>query len=205
MSRAVHIGGSGNGQYLADKVGAALTRYYEDADVFTFSDAMKRPEAVELCVRGADLLLTHSTGILATKDTKPSQLIAVGAPLPVSKPRLAVRSLANFAQMIERLDDYEQGNKKVIEYLGSTAAELTGHPFANFKHIGKISTTNSIELAGAIPAPAILFYGEHDALYQPTDDQEKRAIELGVGLYTIPGQHYTLPLSPEDILPHVLR
>jgi hypothetical protein len=67
MSRAVYIGGFGNGRTSADKVGYALETYYDDVDPFTFSDYVKQREKIHLASHGVDLI-THSAGALALED-----------------------------------------------------------------------------------------------------------------------------------------
>lgn len=91
MTRAVYIGGFGNGRGNAERVASALEPYYDDIVKFTFSEAISNPDKVRRAVHGVDAL-THSAGMLTLTDTNPGRIEAFGAPLPTTKLRLIGRT-----------------------------------------------------------------------------------------------------------------
>jgi hypothetical protein len=46
MSRALYVGGFGNGQSSVERVASALGDYFDDIDAFTFSQAMSQPDTI---------------------------------------------------------------------------------------------------------------------------------------------------------------
>jgi len=207
MTRAVYIGGFGNGKKLAQGVNEALVASgsYEDADHFTFSNAITNPDKVARAVKGVDVY-THSAGILAVKDARPKEIVAVGAPLPTNISRLITGTIEKSAYMAGHALTGVEAFKAVGRYNASSLAELARHPLGNLRHLREIAGTNAIELAGVareVGIPTRLFYNEQDIYFQPTDEQQMLARMLGVELRLIPGQHDELPLYPVNTLEQI--
>ena len=209
MTRAVYIGGFGNGKTLARGVGGALVEggHYEDEDHFTLSWAIDNPEKVARAVDGVDVL-THSAGLLAVRGTKPKTIRAVGAPLPSSIPNLMYCAAKKTARMtghsLTGLDSF----KAVNSYNGSSIGELTLHPVGNLKLLRQISNTDAIDFAKSAKVagiPTWLIYNEHDDFFPIREREHVLAGAVGISLEMIPGQHDQLPLYPADTLNQIYK
>src|SRR5450631_2933166 len=99
MTRAVYIGGFGNGKANAERVASALETYYAVIDSFTFSEAMDDLDRIRRSVHDADVI-THSAGMLAIMGTNPNRIAAFSPPLPSSVSRLIGKTGLKSAHMI---------------------------------------------------------------------------------------------------------
>jgi len=82
--RAVVIGGFATGETILTPVANELCESGRatDAEVFTFVQAMAKPEKVSRATKDA-LVVTHSAGILAVATTmRPAELVAANGPEP---------------------------------------------------------------------------------------------------------------------------
>lgn len=206
MSRAVYIGGFGNGRMSADGVAEALTAggYYEDADAFTFAYTMDTAE-VGHALTGADVF-THSAGLLAINSAyEPNSITAFNAPLPMSKRRLIGQTVVKTAHMhmpgrgIKSAADIPA----VTRYDISSVGELAFHPVANLREIGFISRANGIRYACRATfrgIPANLVYTEQDDYFQLSYEDKVVASRYHIPLTILPGEHDELVLRPDQTL-----
>lgn len=208
VNRAVFIGGFGNGAASAERVAEALTTYYDDADVFTFSKAMRKPDKVSKAVVGVDTF-THSAGMLALEHTYPTSITAFNAPLPTSKKHLIGKTLHKTARMhapgvgIHSAEDV----KSVALYDASATGELILHTVGNLRHLGRIAEFDAIASAAAANSIGIsteLIYTDDDVYFQVPDHYRQLAERINVGLQMIPGEHDELALRPDQTLHAVL-
>lgn len=204
MSRAVYIGGFGNGRDSAERVASALELYYEEIDEFTFSEAMSDPDKVRRAVYGVDTL-THSAGMLSLMNTSPRRIEAFGAPLPTAKLRLIGKTGLKTVRMhvpgigIQSRQDV----LAVVSYDISSSAELAVHPIRNLGHLGGISRFNAVDTAIAAQQsdiPTSLNYTDADEYFQLSDEREAAAWAMGVGVMRIPGIHDELVIRPAATL-----
>lgn len=209
MTRAVYIGGFGNGRASAEGVGEALatTWRYEDVTSMTFAHAMDNPQEVDRATKGVDVL-THSAGILALEGTNPNEIISVGAPLPTNVSGLLVNTGVKTAKMLGHARTSPEASEAVKGYMLSTTRELARHPWSNLRHLRQIAKTNAIHLAASAQGagiPTWLYYNEMDGYFRPTAEQRSFASWLGIALNLIPGQHDELPLYPLSTLDAIER
>lgn len=204
MARAVYIGGFGNGKKSAEGVAEALSDYYDDVDLFTFSWAMDRRDAVRRAVRGVDVY-THSAGMLAVVGASPNRIEAFGAPLPTSKPRLVGRTVVKTARMhtpgigIHSLRDVPAVNN----YNLSATAELMAHPIGNLGRLSQITRFSAVEASIAAQQsgiPSSLTYNDSDEYFTLVPGDEALATVAGVGVTRIPGIHDELVIRPTATL-----
>jgi hypothetical protein len=205
MGRAVYIGGFGNGKSCAEYVASALDRYYEDVDLFTFSEAMASPDDVRKAVHGVNVV-THSAGMLAVKGTRPNRIDAFSPPLPTTIPRLLARTGLKTVRMhtpgigLRSVGDIPAVNR----YDRSVTAELLTHPEGNFGRLGAISQFDAVRTAISAQESGIrtsLTYTTGDEYYHLSEEGGIAATIAGVSLVTtLSGVHDELVLRPAETL-----
>lgn len=208
MKRAVYIGGFGNGKSSAEHVASALEPYYDNIDIFTFSEAMESPGEVSRAVKGVDTI-THSAGLLAVKNTAPRSIEAFGAPLPTNRISLVGRTGLKIARM--HLPGTGIRSSQDIWAVGrydlGTAAELARHPKRNLGRLGAIAHFNAVEAAAAARKKNILpalHYHDGDEYFQLSLVQETQARAAGVEVIRLPGGiHDELVIRPQETLQSV--
>lgn len=203
MSRAVYIGGFGNGVSSAEHVMEAvkLERNHEDVDYFTFAQAMESAERISRAVQDVDVV-THSAGLIALKDTQPRSVEAICPPLPTSIARLVGRTSFKTLRMhtpgigITRPSDV----MSVARYDISSAAEFLARPGGNLRYLGVIAHTHASRQAAAAHLDGgisvRLGWTEGDEYYKPTSDDTMLATLNDVPVAMIPGVHDELVLRP---------
>lgn len=207
-NRAVYIGGFGNGRKVAEGVGNALTDVggHSDAEVFTYAYAMDNPDEVARAAAGAKLY-SHSAGLGAAKDTRPSEIFAVAPPLPTSAKGLMLKSGLKSARMAKHSLVGSEELRAVSKYNASAVAELARHPVGNLKHLREIARTNSIDLALSAKEAGILttlyFMDRDDFGFVPNEEQRSFANVLGIELHMLEGRHDQLPLYPANALEQI--
>ena len=204
--RVVYIGGFGNGRSSAEQVASALQEYYDDVDVFTFSEAISRPNTVARAVESVDTI-THSAGMLALAGTVPERISAFGAPLPTAKALLVARTVLKTVRMhtpgigIQRVQDITA----IAGYDASAAGELVAHPGRNLGHLGQISRFDAVKAAVAARRsssriPTSLYYTKGDEYFQPSQAQLVAAEAGDVNVLSLPGIHDELIIRPAETL-----
>lgn len=201
MSRAVYIGGFGNGWGSVERVGYVLKEYYTSVEPFTFSLAMNHPDIIRDAVKGADVL-THSAGMVTLKDTRPASISSIGAPLPTSPFGLVFRTVLKTARMhipgigIRSTEDVSA----VFAYDASAGAELARNLKDNLRHLGTIGCFNAVDAGIAAKSAGIdvsLGYNSGDEYFRLSVDEEQRAKAGGVDVVRMPGIHDELVIRPE--------
>ena len=204
MSRAVYIGGFGNGRGNAERVASALELYYREIDWFTFSGAISDPDKVRRAVHGVDTL-THSAGMLPLADTTPSRIEAFGAPLPAAKLGLIGKTVLKTVRMhIPGIGIRSPRDILAVGgYDASSTAELIAHPVRNLGQLGDISRFNAVDAAIAARQsgiPTTLNYSCGDEYFQLSEAQEAAARAMGVDVMRLPGIHDGLVIRPAETL-----
>lgn len=205
MSRALYVGGFGNGKRTAEKVGEALSRHYEAVDTFTFAQAMNSPETIERWSRGADVVV-HSAGRMAVQYANPDYLHTFNAPKPTSRSKLLARTGLKMAVMHSSVRSVE-GAKAVAGYDASAAAELTFHPVGNLRPFikGQISAFDGVKAARlgvATGTPETFVVTDHDLYFKHSEEELAGLTENGVHVVSMNGQHDELGLRPQEVLDH---
>lgn len=212
MSRVVIVGGFGTGRSSVEAASVAFESYYEEIFPYTFSDAMSRPREVGMAVEDADVR-TVSAGFVAVDEAlkatsgkrKPKQIDAEGAPLKTTIPDLAKNTLVKTGRMhkpgvgIKSFSDAIA----VARFDVSAISEFIAHPGINIGNIRRISSFDSIEAARRHQANGILttlIYRSGEVYFNPSREQEERAIEGGVGIKKPEGEHDQLFITPEAIV-----
>jgi hypothetical protein len=204
MTRAVYVGGFGNGQASADRVADALADYYDDVYPFTFSTAMRSPEQVIAAARGVDTY-THSAGMLAIVNASPRRIESFSPPLPTPQKRLLGRTAAKTMRMhtvgvgIQSEDDGEA----VKGYDISSLAEFATHPMGNLRHLGRIAQFDAFVAAMRArydETPVALTYTDGDEYYQLSTKEEADITQWGVVVNRIEGIHDELVIRPKATL-----
>lgn len=205
MSRAVFIGGFGNGRRGAEGVSEALRTYFafEDVDGFTFSDANKSPGVILKAVKGVEVF-TQSAGMMALRGTAPEAIHAFSAPLPTGRARLLGRTIVKTVRMntpglgIRSMAD----SRAAMAYGASSGAELSVHPSANLRPFltGEISRLDSLQEGIQAKKSGIfttLICMDNDAFFTLTEEGQQRAEQAGVEVIRMPGVHDELVLRPD--------
>ncbi len=206
MTRAVYIGGFGNGRLAGERVANTLVseRGYDDVDLFTFAGGMDNPDKLAKAVRGADVY-THSGGMVTLADTRPAYIEAYGAPLPTPIHTLVGRTAVKTVLMHtpgRGIRSFEDA-LAVGLYDTSCIGEYISHPRGNFGRLGEISGFNGI--TSAIDAVKFgitvsLVYNDGDEYFSPPYDESMVAINNGVRFAHIPGAHDDLVIRPAQTL-----
>jgi hypothetical protein len=205
MSRAVYIGGFGNGEGSAERVSEALTAsYYDDVHPLTFSRAMEDQDEVHRAVEGVDVI-THSAGLLAVVGANPRRIEAFGAPLPSSKIALVGKTIVKTVRMhtpgvgIRSVGDLSA----VSAYDLSATEELFTHLRGNLGRLGQISRFNAVYTAREalrVGIASSLIYTNGDEYFSLSHQDEATAAAEGVNIVRIPGIVDELVIRPEATL-----
>jgi hypothetical protein len=212
VSRTVIVGGFGTGRSAVESATVAFEGHYEEIFPYTFSDAISRPREVERAMEDADVR-TVSAGFVAVDEAlrtgggkrKPKQIDAEGAPLPTTVVDLAKATLVKTGRMHKPgvgITSFASAIA-VARFDISAIAELMSHPGLNIGNIGEISNFDSIEAARRHQASGILttlIYRSGEVYFDPSPQQEERAIEGGVGIKRPEGEHDQLFITPEAIV-----
>lgn len=207
MTRAVYIGGFGNGRACAERVSDALGQHYEDVYPFTFREAMNDTERVRCAVKNVDVL-THSAGMLAVRDTQPRLVAAFNAPVGgfTTQTALVARSVIKTTRMhlpgvgIRSMEDA----KAVAAYDLSAGIELALHAKENLRHLGAIASFDSIQTAYAAQrsgVPVHLMHTTGDEYFPWSHQDMAYAENSGVTVVGLgSGIHDELIIRPESTL-----
>jgi len=211
MTRVVYVGGFGNGISSAERVGEALAGFYDEVDVFTFSQYARSSRDVYQAMRGVDLV-THSAGALSlgTVRARPESALLLNAPLPGSIGRLLAKTVVKTVRMhTPGVGIHKPGDVgAVARYSASSVAELATHPVANLSNLRRISQFDAVGAAIAAEAdhvPTRLVWTTGDAYFSPTEEDGHRAASGNVPLMVLPGEHDEVVLRPGQFLDHVLN
>lgn len=208
MNRALYVGGFVNGRSLAEGVGYALERTYDEVDVFTFAEGISYPDVIKSAAKGVDVY-THSAGMLAIIGTQPEAIHAFNAPIPSGRLRLLGKTLTKTAHMhLPGRSIHETADiKRVATFNASVAGEVLTHPVANLRPFlnSTISKFNAVKIAqyaqwaGIETNLAITMHDDYFSSY----DYKAEADLLSAGtenILLLPGEHDELPLRPEALL-----
>jgi hypothetical protein len=204
MTRAVYIGGFGNGKSSAEGVADALSPYYDDVDPFTFSSAMGNLERTRRAIHGADVF-THSAGMLAIEGTLPSSIESFSPPLPTTQRRLIGRTATKTLRMHTAGVGIQSPADRaaVRSYERSSAAEFASHPVGNFGRLTQIAQFDAV--VAALRAeyqeiPVALTYTMGDEYYQLSESEEQEVTQFGIVVNRIQGIHDELVIRPQATL-----
>lgn len=200
--RVVIIGGFATGDWALEPVGhtAVELGLADDADIFTFPNAMRHPERIEKAAKG-QLLLTHSAGVLAVANANlisPDQLVAYNGPEPRTKfglVRAANRKTAEHAKAVIA----GPHRRQYARVMASNAVEGTLHAFSNLRHIGAISrfsTLNQLATYQAAGLEVSAAVTEGDVFF-PYDAS---VVPAGINVRIYPGGHDELLVDPAPLL-----
>lgn len=206
MSRAVYIGGFGNGRASAEGVATALEKHFEDVAEFTFSDYMNNPKDVHKAAWKAHLI-THSAGALALADPRISPVRAelLNPPLVRGVPSLLARTVLKQARMATPgIGMHSLGDVgSVARYNVSSAAELVVHPLANLGNLRRISNFDSVHAAIHARREGIysrLLWTEDDAYFKPAAHDIYALTSVGIRAGIVPGEHDEVVLRPQQFI-----
>lgn len=204
MSRAVYIGGFGNGRGSVERVAEALSGYYDDVDAFTFSGAMSTPDIICKAVHNVRVV-THSAGMLAIVGTSPDRIDAFDPPLPSSRLKLLGRTGIKTVRMhTPGIGIRSAGDIAAVNgYDCSSTAELIAHPVRNLGSLNAISRFDAVDAAIAARVDGIdisLVYMDGDEYFQLSEEREAIANARHVTVVRLPGIHDELVIRPMETL-----
>lgn len=215
MSRAVYIGGFGNGRSVAAGVGEVLSNFYEDVEVKTFSEAYadaqdpNRSPAHKLMLNDA-AVFTHSAGLLSVVGFSPKEIHAFNGPLPLSRSRLLARTAIKTARMHNPRYSFAEWSA-IAGYDASAIGELAAHPIRNLKPflnrtISNFDSLDYLSDAAHDGIRSVAQYSDSDKYYRPQPGSISVARWFDV---TVPdlivGEHDVLPLTPQLVLPGYIQ
>lgn len=212
MSRAVIIGGFGVGEASVEAAGEAFGNYYEEVLPYTFSEAMKRPHELEMAMEDAHVK-TQSAGLLAGTRAlllgegarKPNRIDADEPPLQTTIVDLFEGTGEKTLRMhTPGIGINSPGDAlSVARFDTSSIGELVTHPGANFRNIRRITRFDSVEAARWLAAngiSVILKYRSGGTYFDLSEAQEAHAIDGGVEIERLDGEHDQLFLTPDDVV-----
>ncbi|HMI09070.1 MAG TPA: hypothetical protein VK497_01565 [Candidatus Saccharimonadales bacterium] len=208
MSRAVVIGGVGNGKKSVGGYASAVEAHHgndlEDLAAFTLSDAISNPLKLAMALKDASAYTTSGGYVAAVEaikhyDAKPETIDALSPPIPTPLLRLIGRqTLAKTWDMHLHADF-----SAVRKYDHSTTEELFHHPWANMRTLPRISRFDAIAEAGDIQQsgiPVAIGYMTEDRYFMPTPAQWNRAERLRINMFRVIGMHDQIILHPAEAL-----
>jgi hypothetical protein len=203
MTRAVYLGGFGMGRSSAKRVGSVLENHFEEIDVFTFSDYVRKQDEVQKAMRGVSFV-AHSAGALAIADygSVPSEALLLNPPLRRSIPSLLARTAHKQVRMnTPGIGIYAASDATAAaRFTASAAAELLAHPIANLGSLKAISGFDAVEAAAEAKIADIdsrIIWTDQDSYFSPTALDLERARAQGVKVEVIGGEHDEIVLRPE--------
>jgi len=213
FERVVYIGGFGNGQQTAERIGAALQVHFPEREIktFSFSKAMQSPKEVWQTTFGGEVF-THSAGMVALHNAHavPESIIAFSPPLPTFLSQFATRTIQKRVRMhtsgIGILTPEDKAAVK--DYERAAVRELLTKPIANFRHLGVICKFDAVETAASFVADGVsvsLVYTEGDEYFQLASEHLARAEQAGVSVTHLAGVHDELGLRPERTLAQIFK
>ena len=199
MTRSVIVGGFASSQEHVDRVAAGLASYYDyDFDGISFREAMADPGKLERMVRRRKVF-THSAGMLAIKDTMPSEIIAIAPPLPTAPRELITRAiLSSFGSMASSFGSIER-REKVNECGRDAALELLFHMNGNFGKLRMIADFSALEMGAAASKAGVttnIAFMDKDWFFR-SPEKELTANLVGVTTMELTGYHEELLCYPE--------
>lgn len=205
MTRAVYVGGFGNGMRSAERVAEALVHFgYDQVDPITFSSAMDNPDQLRRAVRGV-AVFSHSAGMVSLRGTSPTEIHAFGAPLPARPARLLTRIAWKTIRMhvpgCGAVSARDAG--LVADYDIGSVAEGLENPASSLRHARRVPSFNAVNAAIAAQRAGIsttLAYNQGDELFQLPSAEALRAQHAGVGVVRLSGIHDELVLRPAETL-----
>ena len=219
MSRAVFIGGFGNGEASARGVADALQTVgnYEDVDNFSFGqsrsgDYDKLVTDIERAAQGVDVFAL-SASALGVPRLRAKEATLIDAPLPTSRMHLIANTVAKSVKM--PFANTEHGRldhlARIGSYLGSSTVELFRRPTKNLRPYfnGEISRFDAITAATQLKNMGVLtrlIAMSEDRYFQLASPANlARASAVGVDVTVVEGIHDQLALYPEETLTKILR
>lgn len=208
MSRVVYIGGFGNGQKTADKVGEAFSKYYEEVEPYTFSFANQHRYEIARRVKGAELATISSGAIPPTEaHARPDHFRVFSGLLPDTRTHLFVMTGVKTWRM-HRMGQgihNEEDKSAVRSYELDSLKEFAKHPTRNFGPFlsGKIPHFNTVSRAFEARdsgIPVSLTYHDDDVYFDLSEGNEGILRNAGVEVVRMPGEHDELVLRPEQTL-----
>lgn len=199
MTRSIVVGGFASSQEHVDRVVEGLSHYYDhDFDGVSFREAMADPGKLERMVRRRRVF-THSAGMLAIKDTMPSEIIAIAPPLPTAQRELIARAILScFGLAASSLGSIERRGK-VNECGRDAAVELLFHMNGNLGRLGMIAGFSALEMGAAASEAGVttnIAFMDKDWLFRPPN-KELTANIVGVTMMELTGHHDELLCYPE--------
>ncbi|QQG51308.1 MAG: hypothetical protein HZB75_02265 [Candidatus Saccharibacteria bacterium] len=211
MEKILYIGGIGSSSHSVETVAAALSAQFKlNVIAMSFSMACSQRARVAQLARES-LVITHSEGILALKDTAPMELVAVAPPMPSHPLLLIGRAFPKtFALLLSGRESYERP-RKLIDYHARLLLEHGLHPRYNSMMIREVASFDVARFAVEVTmtgGKVTLGFMEHDLLFPGAHlhPHIEVAKERGVKVFeNIIGQHDEFALYPVDVMAQMQR
>lgn len=187
MSRALLIGGFSANHEMLEPTREAIAEHlnFEDVDVMTLRQARQDPDEVRKQAKGIEVV-TLSGGMGAVDGTRPIAVHGFGSPLPASRGALLARTAKKQRIM------HSETPEKAWWFERLSTGEIVRHRIFHYQELGRISGTNSIDIAAGFEAQGVdttLVYCRNDAYFWPSANDVSNADKNGVSIIYLPGQH----------------
>jgi hypothetical protein len=211
MNNVVYIGGYANGRHTLRHVSKSLAAHFENVEVFTFSDSIKKPDIIKRAATEA-LLITHSAGALfATRnDIHPDKIIMINPPLPHKKRALFIRTLSK--QTTRQGSSKNKHTRRSMTtsaiYLISAACELLAHPFIYVTSLPRIAQFHTVTMLLAQKdknKDITVYWTKGDIYFQPTPEEITTLKQAGIPVHTPSGLHDEIILRSDAFVKQIIQ
>lgn len=206
MKRIVVVGGFGNGIETVEGLAEAFSAHYDDADAFTFAEAVADTDRIKTAARKADVGLYSASVIMAKEVLAAEYVHLIAGAMPRSRIQLAKSGLRNLRAMTEeRKSASPEIQSRIDSFNSSRRYEIRKNFRSNLMPVlnGAVSRANAISNAlDAVDAgtPANLVHFYDDAYFKLTMDEVSEGRNNGVKVFGMDGQHYEPMLRPEEFV-----
>ena len=202
MAHNVVVGGFASGRKQVEKLANSLAAYHDDDfEGISFREAMDDPGRLDRMTRDAHVV-THSAGMVALQDMKPSSIDAIAPPVPVWAPLLAAKAIASTVELAASgLIPWQEADE-VDGCLRNGAEELCLHLQGNMQWLGRIAAfdalTNGVAAKEAGIEVGVAFMSS-DLLFQPSMRRITRARKSGLYVVRVSGGHEEFIRHPKRV------
>ncbi len=203
MSHALYIPGFLCGHPTEAKLRALSETFnVENVESRTIAQALENPDEIRKLGRDA-IMVTHSAGMLATKDVQAKEIHAFNPPIRTKLAALSVR--AAFGVVHDTVSVLAGGRENVFGHAQEVAKaaeeELRLRKMAYVAMIPAITRFDAFEAADSIDSQTLLTWTSGDDLFKPGGSQVAKARANGTRVIEgIPGGHSQFVFRPVPVL-----
>ena len=206
MSNVLFIGGLCSGRMEVSSIENAFERAgARDVTALTDSSAGRNPDKVERLAAAADMVVTHSKGLMRLVGVDCSNLTAIAPPIDgLNLGQLLYRGNKITAQMIADAAKNPHLIGPTARFFASYVGEALIHPIGNFRNVvnGEVGEFDGARQLSLRPRDVSTGYISQmsDVFFPMTDELRLRLSRTSVRLTEIAGGHNRLLVEPDAVL-----